>query len=187
MQHLTRLLLLSGIMVLPLNGCMMWMHGMDHEEPSLARHGKSAVKEFSERDITVTLEVTPFVIGEDSAFTLAARQIQQGKPLSGAKVIYRIERTESSGDHTGVSESEEREADEIGQKGLYHLRYRVREPGIYKITALLSMEGMTEAPPLSVSLTRETGPLEDHDRVSRNTWMIIGGVGMAAMMAIMIL
>jgi ferredoxin-NADP reductase len=48
------------------------------------------------------------------------------------------------------------------------------------------MEGMT-APPMSVSLTQETGRLEDHDRVSRNTWMVLGGIGMAAMMAIMIL
>lgn len=44
---------------------------------------------------------------------------------------------------------------------------------------MMAMHGM--------SLTQETDRHENHDEASRNTWMIIGGIGMAVMMAIMIL
>ncbi len=87
-----------------------------------------------------------------------------------------------------VSATDEREAHEIAGKGVYQLRYHVHEGGIYKITARLRMEGSAEAAaPLSVSLTQETDRHGNHDETSRNTWMVIGGIGMAAMMAIMIL
>ena len=185
MKFLTRVIFIFGITVLPLGGCMMGMHGMDHE-PSRERPAKSTEKEFADKDITLTLDVSSFVIGEDATLALNAYHIQRGTPVSGAKVTYRIERIEKSGgEHRAI---EEREADEITGKGVYQSRYRVHEGGTYKITARLWIEGSAEAsPPLSVSLTQETAHHGNHDETTRNTWMIIGGVGMAAMMAIMIL
>ena len=189
MKLLTRVFFIFGITVLPLHGCMMGMHGMDHE-PSHQQPAKSIVKEFADKDVTLTLEVSPFVIGEDATFVLQAYHTQRETPLSGAKVTYRIVRVEKPGkerpeQHIGAAE--EREADEIAEKGVYRLRYRVDEGGLYKITARLWMEGRDDAAPLSVSLTQETGLHGNHDEKTGDTWMIIGGIGMVLMMAIMML
>jgi hypothetical protein len=190
MKLVTRAFFIFGIAVLPLSGCMMGMHGMDHE-PSHQQPAKSIVKEFADKDVTLTLDVSPFVIGEDATLALKAYHMRRETPVSGAKVTYRIERIEKyDGEHreNHVSAAEEREADEIAGKGIYQLKYRVHEGGTYKITARLWMEGKGEAaPPLSVSLTQETDRDGNHDEASRNTWMIIGGIGMVVMMAIMIL
>jgi hypothetical protein len=189
MKLLTRAFFIFGIAVLPLNGCMMAMHGMDHE-PSHQQPAKSIVKEFADKDLTFTLDVSPFVTGEDATFVLKAYHTQRETPLSGAKVTYRIERIEKPGNehpeqHIGAAE--EREADEIAGKGIYQLRYRVDEGGFYNISARLWMEGRDDAAPLSVSLTQETGLHGNHDEKRSDTWMIIGGIGMVAMMAIMML
>jgi len=189
MKLLTRAFFIFGIAVLPLNGCMMWMHGMDHE-PSHQQPAKSIVKEFADKDLIFTLEVSPFVIGEDATFVLRAYHMQSETPLSGAKVTYRIERIEKSGNEHAeqhIGAAEEREADEIAGKGVYQLRYRVDDGGLYKITARLWMEGGDEATPLSLSLTQETGLHGNHDQKTSDTWMIIGGIGMVVMMAIMML
>ena len=190
MKLLTRAFFIFGIAVLPLSGCMMgMMHGMDHE-PSHQQPAKSTVKEFADKDVTLTLEVSPFVVGEDATFILKAYPMHRETPLSGAKVTYRIERIEKSVNerpeqHIGAAE--EREANEIAEKGVYQLRYRVDEGGLYKITARLLMAGRDDAAPLSVSLTQETGHHGNHDEKTGDTWMIIGGIGMALMMAIMML
>lgn len=190
MKLLTLAFFTIGIIALPLNGCMMGMHGMDHE-PSRQHPAKSIEKEFADKDMTLTLDVSPFVIGEDATLALRVYHMQRGTPVSGAKVTYRIERIEKSGgEHAEhhVSATEGREADEIAGKGVYQLRYRVDEGGIYKITARIWMEGRDEAAaPLSVSLTQETDRHGKHDETTRNTWMIIGGIGMAVMTAVMIL
>jgi hypothetical protein len=186
MRLLIRAFFIFGL-ILPLGGCMMGMHGMDHG-PAHQRYAKSIEKEFTARDVTLTLDVPPLVIGESATLVLRAYHIQRGTPVSGAKVTYRIEKSGGEHPENHVSATQEREADEIAGKGLYQLRYRVDEGGLYKITARLWMEGKDEAaPPLSVSMTQETDRHGNHDETTRNTWMIIGGIGMAAMMAIMIL
>ncbi len=84
MKFVTRAIFIFGITVLPLGGCMMGMHGMDHE-PSRQQPAKSTEKEFADKDITLTLDVSPFIIGEDATLTLKAEPSSAERPYQGRK------------------------------------------------------------------------------------------------------
>ena len=84
--------------------------------------------------------------------------------------------------------SDEREAEEIAGKGVYRVRYRFGEQGLY-ITALarIEVEEGVRAP-LKIAIVQDVGRQEGHDsEASVTPWMLIGGIGMTVMMLLMVM
>lgn len=193
MRLYTLLFLMFGITLLPLSGCMMWMHGMEHDASSQKQQpAKTVVKEFAEKDVSLSLEVPPFSMGEEATLVLRVSHIQKGTPISGAKVTFVVEYIEQPGkehaEHPAKAAAE-RETEEIPGKGIYQLRYKFGERGLYRITGRvwIGEKGMTTEP-LTITLTQEVDQHEGHGtKKSITPWVVIGGIGMVAMMAIMVL
>ncbi len=92
MRLYTLLFLMFGIILLPLSGCMMWRHGMEHDASSQKqRLAKTVVKEFAEKDVSLSLEAPPFSMEEEAILVLRVSRIQIGTPVSGAKVTFVVE------------------------------------------------------------------------------------------------
>ena len=193
MRLYTLLFLMFGIILLPLSGCMMWMHGMEHDASSQKQQpAKTVVKEFAEKDVSLSLETPPFSMGEEATLVLRVSHIQNGTPISGAKVTFVVEYREQPGkEHAEhpVTAAAEREAEENAGKGIYQLRHKIEEHGLYRITARVWIgEKEGAAAPLTITLTQEVGQHEGHGaKKSITPWVVIGGIGMVAMMAIMVL
>jgi hypothetical protein len=184
-------LLIVSILILPLSGCMMWTHGMDHgpsrQSPERA---KTIEKEIPEKDARLTLDVPPLFAGEEATLVLTAGRIQNGAPLTGATVTFLIERLrqpEAGHADYDVVTSDEREAEEIADNGIYQARYKFGEQGLYRITALARIEADVQTP-VKIAIVQDAGQREGHDNdASVTLWMIVGGIGMAAMMLLMVM
>lgn len=186
-------LLIVGILALPLSGCMMAMHGMDHG-PSHQRqgHARTIEKEIPEKDARLTLDVPPISTGDEATLVLSASRIQDGTPITGAKVVFLVERLQEPGtEHAEhhVTAGAESQAEEIAGKGKYQLRYRFGEHGLYRITGKVWTDGGDASPtPLVIAVTQEVNQGEGHETgKSTTSIVVIGGIGMAIMMLIMIL
>jgi len=85
--------------------------------------------------------------------------------------------------------SDEREAEEIAGKGIYQVRYKFVEQGLYRITAHARIETKEAIPaPLKIAIVQDVGRREGHENEESVTpWMVVGGIGMAVMMLMMVL
>jgi hypothetical protein len=184
-------LFILGILSLPLSGCMMWMPGMDHgSSHQTPERAKTAEKEIPEKDARLTLDVPPLTAGEEATLVLTAGRIRNGAPLTGATVTFLIERLrqpEAGHADYDVAASDERTAEELAGKGVYKVRYKFGEQGLYRIAALARIESGVQTP-LKIAIVKDVGTREGRDNEASVTpWMIIGGIGMAAMMLLMVM
>ncbi len=174
-----------GIYSLLLSGCMMGMHGMDHG-PSHQMPGQARTieKDVPEQDTRLSLDVPPLSAGNEATLVLTAARIQSNAPLTNARVTFTIGRAPQAGVEPAdghIPEADEREAEEIPRKGVYQLRYKFEEQGLYRITARVRTG---TASPMTITLAQNAGG-EVHAEESMMPWMIIGGIGMAVMMLFM--
>lgn len=191
MKRYLLLLVLSGITAVPLSGCMMWMHGMDHGPThQMPERAKTIEKEIPEKDARLNLDVPSLFTGEDSLVILTASRIRDGTPITGAKVAFLIEQLQQPGrEHAEhhVTAGAEREAEEVAGKGMYQLGHRFGESGLYRITARVWVDKKEGAAPLTVSLTQVVSQQEGHkDNKAPDAMLVIGGIGMVLMMVIML-
>lgn len=184
-------LLILGILILPLSGCMMWTPGMDHGSSHQIPEGaKTIEKEIPEKDTKLTLDVPTLSAGENAILVLTANRLRNGTPLTGATVTFLIERLrQPAAEHADydVVTSDKREAEEIAGKGVYQVRYNFGEQGLYMITALAQIEAGVPAP-VKIAIMQDVGRREDRGTEESVTpWMIVGGIGMAVMMLLMVM
>jgi hypothetical protein len=186
-------LLIVGILALPLSGCMMWTHGNDHgSSHQMPERAKTIEKEIPEADARLSLAVPLISAGDEATLILTTSRIQDGTPITGAKVVFLVERMQQPGaEHAEhhITAVAEREAEETAGKGVYQSRHRFEGPGLYRITGRVWI-GSKEAAaaPLAISITQEVGQREGHETDKSTTSMVvIGGIGMAVMMLIMVL
>src|SRR3990172_6228157 len=121
MKRITLLFIMLAIAFLPLSGCMMWMHGMEHDASSQKQQpAKTVVKEFAEKDASLSLDVPLLTLRDEATLVLRAGRVQSGAPIPGAKVSFIVEQMEQPGkEHAGhhIKAAAEREAEEIAGKG----------------------------------------------------------------------
>lgn len=171
-----------GMMVLSLSGCMIGMHGSDSDP---ARHmgplTKTVVREFEKEGVSVTLEVPSQRMHGISTLTVKVDETATGKPISGAKVIASIGRVEAPSAPT------ERDASERSEKGMYKFDYAFETSGLYEFTVKVWIGEDRSGPPLILSATEEIysqgGAMMNS---STAPWVILGGIGMALMMILMV-
>ncbi len=122
-------LLIVCILTLPLSGCMMAMHGMDHgSSHQMQGHARTIEKEIPEKDARLTLDVPSLSAGEEATLVLTASHIQNSAPLTGAMVTFLIERLRQPAAEPAdydIMTSDEREAEEIAGKGVYQVQLRL--------------------------------------------------------------
>ncbi len=171
----------------------MWMHGMDHG-PShhMPGRAKTIEKEIPEKDARLTLDVPSLSAGEEATLVLTIGRIRNGAPLTGASVVFLIERLrQPAAGHADFDmvTSEEHKAEEIADKGVYEVRYKFEEQGLYRITAQARIEAKEGVPAsLKIAIVQDVGGREGHDNeASVMPWMVVGGIGMAVMMLFMVL
>jgi hypothetical protein len=175
MRTSTRLLLLAAIAAVPLllGGCMMGMHGGDHGGGMPAR---TIVKELSSEGIILSLDAPRPAAGKETELVLKAERIRDGAPVTGGRASFVIPRPEGGAEV-------EREAVET-QPGTYAASYRFDGHGPYRVTARLATAEQPERP-LTITVGVEAG---DHGGKKGSTlWMVLGGIGMAAMMLVVML
>ncbi len=186
-------LLIVGILALALSGCMMAMHGMDHgSSHQMQGHARTIEKEIPEADARLSLDVPLISAGDEATLILTTSRIQDGTPITGAKVVFLVERMQQPGaEHAEhhITAGAEREAEEIAGKGVYQLRYTFEEHGLYRITGRVWIDrGDASVTPLTIAVTQEASQREGHESGKSTTSMVvIGGIGMAVMMLIMVL
>jgi hypothetical protein len=193
---LRRLILLCviGLGVLSLNGCMMMgMRGMggSSSHPN-QRPGKTLVKELINSNVRITLEVPPPMVREVSTFSVRINETTSGNPVSGSKVtfkIYQIDRPSSKYADQHVLIIPEQEAQEVADNGVYQGKYLVEEKGVFEIVATVWLSGEDEhTSPLVITATQEVGHIgTSMDRKGNTLLIVLGGIGMALMMAFMVL
>ncbi len=188
------LLCVIGLSVLSLNGCMMMgMRGMGsssshpNQMPS-----KAFVKEFIDSNIRITLEVPPLMVREVSTFSVRINEIRSGNPVSGSKVTFmirQIDRLSSKLTDQHVVIIPEQEAQEVADNGVYQGKYLVEEQGVFEIVAKVWLRGEDKhTSPLVITATQEVGHIGNlMDRKGNTLLIVLGGIGMALMMAFMIL
>ncbi len=188
------LLCVIGLSVLSLNGCMMMgMHGMDGSSShSNQRPSKTFVKELIDSNVRITLEVPPLMVREVSAFSVRINETRSGNPVSGSKVTFEIRHIvrlfPKNADHHVVIIPEQ-EAQEVADNGVYQGKYMVEEQGVFEIVAKVWLSGEDKhTSPLVITATQEVGQIGNlMDRKSNTLLIVLGGIGMALMMAFMML
>lgn len=186
-------LLIVGILALPLSGCMMAMPGMGHgPSHQTLEPAKTIEKEIPEKDARLTLDVPPLFTGEEATLVLTVSRTKNNAPLTGATVTFLIERLrqpEAGYADYDVVTSDERAAAEIADKDIYQVRYKFEEQGLHRITALTRIEAKEYVQaPLKIAIVQDVGRREGHDsEASVTPWMLVGGIGMAVMMLLMVM
>jgi hypothetical protein len=172
---------------------MMGMRGMGgssshpNQMPS-----KTFVKEFIDSNIRITLEVPPLMVREVSTFSVRINETRSGNPVSGSKVTFVIRQivrlSSKYADHHVVIIPEQ-EAQEVADNGVYQGKYLVEEQGVFEIVAKVWLSGEDKhTSPLVITATQEAGHIGNlMDRKSNTLLIVLGGIGMALMMAFMIL
>ncbi len=191
------LLCVIGLYVLSLNGCMMMgMGGMRGMGGSSSHQnqmpGKTFVKELIDSNVRITLEVPPLMVREESTFSLRINETRSGNPVSGSKVTFKIRQIDQlSSEHADhhVVIIPEQEAQEVADNGVYQGKYLVEEQGVFEIVVKVWLSGEDKhTSPLVITATQEVGPTGNlMDRKGNTLLMVLGGIGMALMMAFMML
>ncbi len=83
----------------------------------------------------------------------------------------------------------EHEAQEVADNGVYQGKYLVEEQGVFEIVAKVWLRGEDKhTSPLVITATQEVGHVGNlMDRKGNTLLLVLGGIGMALMMAFMIL
>jgi hypothetical protein len=172
---------------------MMGMRGMDgsSSHPN-QRPGKTFVKELIDSNVRITLEVPPLMVREVSTFSVRINETRSGNPVSGSKVTFmirQIDRLSSKYADHHVVIIPEQEAQEVADNGVYQGKYLVEEQGVFEIVAKVWLSGEDKhTSPLVITATQEAGHIGNlMDRKSNTLLIVLGGIGMALMMAFMIL
>jgi len=188
MTRVTFLLFTLGISALLSSGCMMPMHGMSMSHDTADQ--KHLIKEFSNNEVTITLEVPPLAQGKEAMLTVKAVHVQGGTPIEGATVHFTIQpASQVAGDHVVYSTHpfSEFPAEEIAGTGIYQRRYTFESHGTYEIIGKVWLDKTDlTAPPLIVAATQR---VIYHEGAKKGfvPLTIIGGIGMVAMMVVMML
>jgi hypothetical protein len=169
-------------------GC--FMHPLGHGHPRAREPGTAIVKEVQGEATTVTLEIPPLDAGKEATLTVRVRDNRTGEPVSGAKVALtiaapgprgRVAEQDAAGSTTHVAPAE-------SPKGVYRVTHEFESAGPYEI--LVEVHARAEAMhefPIIVSARADVGmPAERGVRASTLPMLVIGGIGMAAMMVIML-
>ena len=191
-RHVLPTIIIALTTALMLNGCMMWMPGMGHDtDMGKQQPAKAVVKEFAEKDVTLSLDVPPLAVGREAALVAKVSRVRREAPIPGAQVTFVIEREAQPGEGRAgrlFTIVAEREAGEIAGKGAHQLRYTFEEPGLYRITARVWTGEKAQAEPLAISIIQDVHRQEGHKAEGSTTpLVIIGGVVMAVMMVLMVL
>lgn len=188
------LLCVIGLSVLSLNGCMwMGMRGMGgYSSHSNQGPGKTFVKEFIDSNVRITLEVPPLMVRELSTFYVRINEIRSGNPVSASKVTFmirQIDRISSKYADHHVVIIPEQEAQEVADNGVYQGKYLVEEQGVFEIVAKVWLSGEdTHTSPLVITATQEVGHMGNWmGRKSNTVLIVLGGIGMAVVMAFLML
>ncbi len=187
------LLCVISLSVLSLNGCMMMgMRGMDgsYYHPNQGS-GKTFVKEFIDSNVRITLEVPPLMVRMVSTFSVRINETRSGNLVSGSKVTFiirQIDRQSSKQADHHVVIIPEQEAQEVDD-GVYQGKYLVEEQGVFEIVAKVWLSGEdTHNSPLVINATQEVGYIGNlMGRKSNTVLIVLGGIGMAAIMAFIML
>jgi YtkA-like len=196
MKRITLLFIMLAIAILPLSGCMMWMHddmSREHGARGTAQ-GQTFVKETRHDNIKIGAEVPPLWAGKEASLTLRIEDALSGEPISGAAVdivVRRAERAEHAGTQHGAESAEKTvhgKAAEGAERGVYVFNQKFAEPGWYEIT--FSLTGLQEkgvATPVSLTVKKEVIPThepegKDHGKTGGKSLLLIGGVMMVVMM-----
>jgi|SRR5579884_178660 len=178
----SRLWIGVGIIALLLSGCMIGTHGPHWDTAGHMRSSaETFVKEFDKEGASVALEVPSQRTHGISTLTVKVNETATGKPISGAKVIASIRRVEA------LSASTERDASETSEKGIYKLDYAFETSGLYEFTIKVWVGEDRSGLPLILSATEEVysqgGAMMNS---STAPWVILGGIGMALIMILMV-
>ena len=179
--------LFLAISFLPLNGCMVGMHGMGDDSMRQERpadRAKTVIKEFHEKGLTVSVEIPGLLKGRESTFTIQVRKIASETPVTGEKVAVFFRRVgRPVGEEGGLVE---RRAREIHERGLYQLRQTFEEAGSYEITFNVWPGGDEPGSPLTLSVVEEVAPpVAMRDRPSMTSLYVAGGAAMVVMMVLL--
>ena len=188
------LLCVIGLSVLSFNGCMMMgMRGMggSSSHPN-QRPGKTFVKELIDSNVRITLEVPPLMEREVSTFSVRINETESGNPVSGSKVTFmirQIDRLSSKYADHHVVIIPEQEAREVADNGVYQGKYLVEEQGVFEIVVKVWLSGEDKhTSPLVITATQEVGHIgTSMDRKGNTLLIVLGAIGMALMMAFMVL
>jgi hypothetical protein len=190
-----------SVVLLFLNGCMMWMHGdrsREHGGRGTAQ-GQTFVKETRHDNIKISAEVPPLWAGEEASLTLRIEDALSGKPISGAAVdivVRRAERAEHAGTQHGAESAEKTvhgKAAEGAEKGVYVFNQKFAEPGWYEITfTITGLQKQGAAVPVSHTVKKEVIPAhepegKDHGKTGGKSMLLIGGAMMVVMMVAIML
>jgi hypothetical protein len=172
---------------------MMGMRGMggSSSQPN-QRPSKLSVKELIDSNVRITLEVPPLMVREVSTFSVRINETRSGNPISGSKVtfkIYQIDRLSSKDADLYVLIIPEQEAQEVADSGVYQGKFLVEEQGVFEIVATVWLSGEDlHTSPLVITATQEVGHIGNSmDRKGNTLLIVLGGIGMALMMAFMVL
>ncbi len=172
---------------------MMGMRGMggSSSQPN-QMPGKTFVKELYDSNVRITLEVPPLMVSEASTFFVRINETRSGNPVSGSKVTFKIRQIDRlSSKHVDhhVVIIPEQEAQEVADNGVYQGKYLVEEQGFFEIVVKVWLSGEDEhTSPLVITATQEVGPIGNlMDRKGNTLLMVLGGIGMALMMAFIML
>jgi hypothetical protein len=187
MTRATFLLFIFGISALLSVGCMMPIHKMFMSHNTADQ--KHLIKEFLNNEVSITLDIPPLVQGKESMLIVKAVHVQDGTPIEGATVLFAIQSaSQVAGDPVvySIHPSSEFQAEEITGTGIYQLRYTFESQGTYEIAGKIWLDKTDlTAPPLTVVTTQGT----IHHEGAKKSFVltILGGIGMVAMMAVMML
>ncbi|GEM_PF-5378049 len=178
--------LFIAIGFLPLNGCMVGMHGMgdDSMRQERADRAKTVIKEFHEKGLAVSVEIPGLLKGRELTFTIQVREFASEAPVAGAKVAVLFRQVGRPVGEEGVLV--ERQAREIHERGLYQLRQTFEEAGTYEITINVWSGEEQTGPPLTFSTVEEVAPpVAMRHRPSMTSLYVAGGAAMVVMMVLL--
>lgn len=173
----TLLIIALGISNLALPGCRTDLRPGPSQPTAV-------IREFRSDPVRLNLEIDRAVVGEVSMIVTKVTDSQSGAVVSGADVRIRVQTvsTPPSGPPERIQPSQDREVEEVPQKGLYRTTHRFENSGKYDLTVMVRKPGEQTA--IAFTTTVEvTDPSEkstDFTRLAK-----IGGLVMAACMVIM--
>jgi len=175
--------LLSSLMLLG-PGCML-MHGdpLGHHFPHTDHPPtRTATRELQTDDLTIILEAPPLVEAQQSSLLVTVKDSNTGQPFPAARVTIAIARDEND------SESQELEATETAQTGVYEVKHAFEERGRYILTASISApERLDSTVTVSLNQTVVHQTSLGTNRLAKPILTFLSALGMALMMGLMVI
>ncbi len=174
--------LLSLLMLLGF-GCML-MHGnpLGHHFPHTDHPPtRTAIRELQTADLTIIFEAPPLVEAQQSSLLVTVKDSNTAQPFAAARVTIAIARDEND------SKSQELEATETAQTGVYELKHMFEQRGRYILTASISAPERLDSI-VTVSLNQTVVPQArpETNKLTKPI-LILSALGMALMMGLMVI